>query len=76
MQQVVAHEVVDILAAAAQEAEILDALDRTADKRVGGAFQVHGQMTIVARTLIKARATLIAANAEVLGLLREGLPCS
>jgi hypothetical protein len=33
-------------------------------------------MTIVACALINARATLIAANAEVLGLLREGLPCS
>ncbi len=41
MQQVVACEIVDILAASAQEAQILDAFDRAADERVAGAFQVH-----------------------------------
>jgi hypothetical protein len=34
MQQTVAHEVVDILAAAAQETQILDALDRAADQQI------------------------------------------
>ena len=34
MQQAVAHDVVDILAAAAQETQILDALDRAADQRI------------------------------------------
>ena len=34
MQQAVAREVVDILPAAAQEAQILDALDRAADQRI------------------------------------------
>ena len=36
----------------------------------------RAHMTIVAFSFISARATLIAASAEVLGLLREGLPCS
>ena len=34
MQQAVAHDVVDILAAAAQETQVLDALDRAADQRI------------------------------------------
>ena len=34
MQETVAHDVVDILAAAAQEPQILDALDRAADQRI------------------------------------------
>ena len=39
MQQIVAREIVDILAAAAQEAQILDALDRAADEGVGRALR-------------------------------------
>src|SRR4029077_4346517 len=70
-------EVVGELAAAGEEAQILEPLDRAADEGVGGAAGCRGgHMTIVASRLISARATLSAASADVLGLLRDGLPCS
>src|SRR5262249_37773450 len=69
------RHVVDELPAAAQETQILDALDRAADEGVCRA-SLNAHMTMVARAFISARATLMAASAEVLGLLRDGLPCN
>src|SRR5580704_2704172 len=75
MQHCFAGEVVGVLAASGEKAQILEPLDRAADEGVGGAARCwDGHMTIVASRLISARATLSAASAEVLGLLRDGLP--
>ena len=129
VEKIVASEVVDELAAPAEEAKILDPFDRAADKGIACALsalhahqlpcQAWGEscrcryilgrdrqrrardlrarrvrqsdlparpaaalicltahITIVAWRLSSARATLSAARAEVLGLVREALPCS
>ena len=85
MQRIVAREVVDELAAAAQEAHVLDAFDRAPDEGVTRgavppirrhAARCSAHITMVACRLSSARATLSAASAEVLGLVRDGLPCS
>jgi hypothetical protein len=41
MQQILAGEIVDELAAAAQQPKILDAFDRAADEDIGPALLVH-----------------------------------
>ena len=94
MQNLVGRDIVDELSAAAQEAQIFQALDRTADEGVDRALAIHGDraqmrlrtagrqltprahITIVAFSLSSARATLMAASAEVLGFERDGLPWS
>jgi hypothetical protein len=43
MQQILAGEIVDELAAATQQPQILDALDRAADEDIGPALSVHFQ---------------------------------
>ena len=90
MQNAVGRDIVDELSAAAQEAQVFQALDRTADEGVDRALAVHAtgsvaapdrhstraHITMVAFSLSSARATLIAASAEVLGFERDGLPWS
>ena len=75
VQNVFAGDVVDELAAAAQEAQVFKTLDRAAHEGIRRALMID-HMTIVARSLSSARATLMAASAEVFGLERDGLPCN
>ncbi len=74
VQDAVEREVVDILSAAGEKAEVFETLDRAADESVGGARMRYSHMTMVAFSLSNARATLSAASAEVFGLERDGLP--
>ena len=75
MQHFLADEIVDVLSAPGEKAEVLDALDRAADEGVPARVAWgSGHMTIVASRLMRARATLSAASADVFGFVRDGLP--
>ena len=90
MQNAIGGNIVNKLSAPAQKAQVLQALDRAAHKGVDRALVIHApgsvaepdwhlpraHITIVEFSLSSARATLMAASAEVLGFEREGLPWS
>src|SRR3984885_12032792 len=76
MQHSVIVQIVGVLAAPGQEAQVFKPLDRTADQGIGGALCRNGHMTIVASRLRSARATLSAASADVFGFVRDGRPCN
>ena len=76
MQHALAAQIVDVLPAPGEKAQILQPLDRAADEQIAGALGGGAHMTMLVSRLMRARATLSAASAEVFGLVRDGLPCS
>ena len=69
-------QIVDILPASGEKAKILQPLDRTANEQIAGALCGRAHITMLVSRFIRARATLSAARADVLGLVRDGLPCN
>jgi len=76
MQHAFAVQIVDVLPTSREEAQILQPLDRAADEQIAGALSSRAHMTMLVFRFSRARATLSAASADVLGLVRDGLPCS
>ena len=80
VQNISGRDVVDELPSATQKAKVLEPLDWTSDQGVGllrmSACRPRAHITMAAFSLSSARATLIAASAEVLGFERDGLPWS
>ena len=76
MQHLLAVQIVDVLPAAGKEAQILQPLDRAADEQIASALGGGAHMTMLVSKFSRARATLSAASADVLGLVRDGLPCN